>query len=178
MRIHGGGEARTRDSPRLKDLGLKQEGKSAAPCLTLPPWEGLKLVEITPGSPRFSLHGNDGKLEWGFQEQGTPSPGHGARSHQSPGILSPSQHPGTHLLAKKATQGKRRSWVSTKTFCTKRFGVQLCCNGNREKPELQPGQGGPAASTEHSLYKQAAFLVCPPHPAESCWNRLHARGES
>lgn len=54
---------------------------------------------------------------------------------------APSQHSRTHLLAKKATQGKRRSWVSTKTFCTKRFGVQLCCKGNREEPELLLGQG-------------------------------------
>lgn len=39
----------------------------------------------------------------------------------------------TYLLAKKATQGKRRSCVSTKTFCTKRFGLQLCCKGTRDK---------------------------------------------
>lgn len=39
----------------------------------------------------------------------------------------------TYLLAKKATQGKRRSCVSTKTFCTKRFGLQLCCKWTRDK---------------------------------------------
>lgn len=34
----------------------------------------------------------------------------------------------THLLAKKATQGNRKSCVSTNTFWTKRLGLQLCCN--------------------------------------------------
>lgn len=37
----------------------------------------------------------------------------------------------THLLAKNATQGNRRSCVSTNTFWTKRLGLQLCCNTNR-----------------------------------------------
>lgn len=39
----------------------------------------------------------------------------------------------THLLAKKATQGNRKSCVSTNTFWTKRLGLQLCCNNRRDR---------------------------------------------
>lgn len=34
---------------------------------------------------------------------------------------------GTYCWVKNATQGNRRSWVSTNTFWTYRFGEQLCC---------------------------------------------------
>lgn len=44
----------------------------------------------------------------------------------------------SYLLAKKATQGKRRSWVSTKTFWTNRLGLQLCC---RFKDRVSQNQG-------------------------------------
>lgn len=78
---------------------------------------------------RISLHTKvlSARERWETGNGAPRSREHPARSHQGPGFLSPSQHSRTHLLAKKATQGKRRSWVSTKTFCTKRFGVQLCC---------------------------------------------------
>jgi len=33
----------------------------------------------------------------------------------------------THWRAKNATQGNRRSWVSTNTFWTNTLGSQLCC---------------------------------------------------
>lgn len=39
----------------------------------------------------------------------------------------------THLLAKNATQGNRKSCVSTNTFWTKRLGLQLCCNTEETK---------------------------------------------
>ena len=38
----------------------------------------------------------------------------------------------THWAAKNAIHGNLRSWVSTKTFCTKTFGEQLCCNHDNE----------------------------------------------
>lgn len=34
----------------------------------------------------------------------------------------------TYVLAKNAIHGNLGSWVSTKTFCTKTLGSQLCCN--------------------------------------------------
>lgn len=87
----------------------------------LPAQAGMKPVQWLPGrsSPHWSC-----SPSW---IQPRPANCQWAQSTRpSPSAL-------TYLLAKKATQGKRRSCVSTKTFCTKRFGLQLCCKGTRDK---------------------------------------------
>ena len=44
----------------------------------------------------------------------------------------------THWAAKNAIHGNLRSWVSTKTFCTKTFGEQLCCNHDNKQVNKHP----------------------------------------
>jgi len=78
----------------------------------------------------------------------------------------------THLLAKKATQGKRRSCVSTKTFCTKRFGLQLCCKGSRDAVS---GRDARQPVANSGLQAQAAVPGCRPQPARACWNGPRSR---
>lgn len=57
---------------------------------------------ISPVSPRFSLHRNDGKLGMGSPGAGNTQP----RSHQSPGI--PSSPPQDSLAGKEGDPGEAK----------------------------------------------------------------------
>lgn len=148
-------------------------------------WEGVKLVEITL---RDLQHRREDFTCFTkvFSAQERWETGNGvSRSREHPAQVPPKprnpQQPPSGLTCWQ----RRRPRGSEGRGCPQRRSAQrgLGCScavtaRGKEKPELLPRQGGRAASTEHSLYKQAAFLVCPPHPAESCWNRLHAQSES
>lgn len=86
---------------------------------------GGQQVAQVPGAARLRVELGSQWITGGAPElhKSLPllTPGASFPPHTPP-FLTPS-----YLLAKKATQGKRRSWVSTKTFWTNRLGLQLCC---------------------------------------------------